>query len=216
MKSGNELAERLRLTLVISRGEASPRTITELAEAAFAGGVTALQLREKNTSDQAFYDLARKLKTFCHDHGKLLIINDRLDIALAAEADGLHLGQSDLPAEIAAGLLPKNKILGVSANTVEAAMKAKQAGADYLGLGAVFPTGSKDDASVVSAETMAEIISLGLPTVAIGGINTDNAARVWRQGVSGLAVISALAASADPRATAARLLEDAVFSASQQ
>lgn len=206
MYPAEDLFERLKLTLVISQAEARPRSILELAEQAFAGGVTALQLREKNLPDQCLFERARELSLFCREHGRLFIINDRLDIALAVNADGLHLGQSDLPAEIAAGLMPRNKILGVSASTLAEAKAALRAGADYLGVGAIFPTGSKDDASVAADEEIKAIIGLGFPAVAIGGINLGNAAQVWSQGFSGLAVISALSQAPAPEKTARQLI----------
>lgn len=209
MYPAESLSERLKLTLVISRAEASPRTLMELAEQAFAGGVTALQLREKNLSDQILFETAKELCSYCREHGRLFIINDRLDIAQAVKADGVHLGQSDLPAEAAAAMLPKNKILGVSANTLGRAKAALRAGADYLGVGAIFPTGSKDDASVISNEEIKAIINLGCPTVAIGGISVDNAAQVWAKGFTGLAVISALSSSEAPEKTAGELIASA-------
>ena len=209
MSFNHELSEQLKLTLVTSSHEAAPRKIIELADLAFAGGVTALQLREKNISDQAFYSEAKELSAFCRERGKLFIINDRLDIALAVDASGLHLGQTDLPAEVAASILPKNKILGISASSFGIASAARQAGADYLGVGAIFPTGSKDDASVIKTAEARRIIDLGLPTVAIGGINADNADEVWKIGFTGLAVISALSGARHPSQIAADLLRAA-------
>jgi thiamine-phosphate pyrophosphorylase len=202
------LAERLKLTLVLSRREAAPRTMSELAEAAFAGGVTALQLREKNNlSDREIYEEALELRELCRARERLFFIDDRLDLALAAGADGVHLGQKDLPAAVAARLLPPGLILGVSVRTVAEARAALADGAAYLGVGAVFPTGSKDDADLVSPETVREIAALGAPTVAIGGLTLANAPEAWALGVTGLAVISALTLAPDPRAVAAGLLE---------
>ncbi|MDL2226674.1 thiamine phosphate synthase [Deltaproteobacteria bacterium OttesenSCG-928-M10] len=206
MNRHEELRARLRLTLVISRREAAPRGLLELADLAFQGGATALQLREKDRPDGEFYEEALEMARFCRERGKLFIINDRLDLALAVNADGLHLGQSDLPAEVAARLLPKNKILGVSAATEAKARQALAAGADYLGVGAVFPTGSKDDATVIDPAEIGRIIDLGAPAVAIGGLTAANAGQAMAYGFTGLAVISALAAAADPRAAAGLLL----------
>lgn len=205
MSIRNELRAGLRLTLVISRHEAAPRSLLELADLAFQGGATALQLREKDLPDGELYEEALELARFCRKNRKLFIINDRLDLALAVEADGLHLGQNDLPAGVAARLLPKNKILGVSAATEAKASHALAAGADYLGVGAIFPTGSKDDATVISPAEIGRIIALGAPAVAIGGLTTANAGQAMAYGFAGLAVISALAAAADPRAAAAAL-----------
>jgi len=201
-----DLSGRLTLTLVISRLEAEPRSLAELAELAFDGGATAMQLREKELSDHDFYREALALRDLCRRRDKLFIINDRLDLALAVEADGLHLGQTDLPAEAAVKLMPKNMILGVSVRTPDEARAALAAGADYLGVGAVFPTGSKADASLATSADLKEILALGVPSVAIGGLTTDNAAQAWALGFTGLAVISALAAAPDPRQAAARLL----------
>jgi thiamine-phosphate pyrophosphorylase len=207
MTDCSALAARLRLTLVISRREAAPRTVEDLAEAAFAGGVTALQLREKDgLSDREIYEEALALRAFCRARGRLFLVNDRLDLALAAGADGVHLGQKDLPAAAAARLLPPGLILGVSVRTVAEARTALADGAAYLGVGAVFPTGSKDDAAQVSPETVREIAALGAPTVAIGGLTLANAPAAWALGVTGLAVISALTLAPDPRAAATGLL----------
>lgn len=197
----------LRLTLVISRREAAPRSLAELAESAFDGGATALQLREKDCSDREFYEEALALRKLCRERGRLFIINDRLDLALAVKADGLHLGQADLPADVAAGLLPKNMLLGVSVLNAADARAALAAGADYLGVGAVFPTGSKADAAVIAPADLEEILALKAPSVAIGGVTVDNAPKAWTLGFTGLAVISALAAAEDPKLAAARLLE---------
>jgi thiamine-phosphate pyrophosphorylase len=145
------------------------------------------------------------LARFCREKGKLFVIDDRLDVAVAAGAGGVHLGQSDLPAEEAAKILPNSMILGISASTLPQAEKALAAGADYLGLGAVISTDSKKDADVISGEDILAINSLGAVTVAIGGITLENAASIKAKGFQGLAVISALTRAPDPEA-AARLL----------
>ena len=197
-----KLRQYLKLTLVLSRREAAPRTLEGLAVQAFAGGATALQLREKNMPDRDFYEEALILGELCRREDRLFIINDRLDLALAAGADGLHLGQGDLPAAVAARHLPKDKILGVSVRTVAAARAALEAGADYLGVGVIFATDSKGDADLVDVAAIREIIALGAPCVAIGGLTLENAGPVWNMGFDGLAVISALAAAKDPRRAA--------------
>jgi thiamine-phosphate pyrophosphorylase len=196
------LAEALRLTLVVSRGEAAPRSVEELADLAFRGGVTALQLREKLAPDREVWRLARDLARFCRERGRLLIVDDRVDVALAAGAHGVHVGQSDLPARAVASIIPKSMILGVSVSTEAQAGAALAAGADYLGVGAMVATGSKTDAAVVPEAEAAAINSLGAVTVAIGGVGEANAARFRAMGFQGLAVISALTRSADPEATA--------------
>jgi len=203
----SNLAARLRLTLILSRREAAPRTVEELAEAAFAGGVTALQLREKDgLCDREIYEEALALRALCRAHGRLFLVDDRLDLALASGADGVHLGQKDLPAAAAARLLPPGLILGVSVRTLAEARAALADGAAYLGVGAFFPTASKDGADLISSETVREIVALGAPTVAVGGLTQANAPAVWALGVTGLAVISALTQAPDPRAAAAGLL----------
>jgi thiamine-phosphate pyrophosphorylase len=199
------LARKLRLTLVVSQAEAKPRTVFELAEEAFRGGVTALQLREKNLPGREHCELARDLAAFCRERERLFIVNDRLDIALASGADGVHLGQSDIPAVAAAAILGKNRVLGVSAATVGQGEEALAAGADYLGVGTIFRTDSKREAEVVDPGQIALINALGLVTVAIGGISEKNSSQVWDMGFDGLAVISALARSADPASTAMAL-----------
>ena len=200
------LARLLRLTLVTGRREADPRSLVELAEKSFDGGATALQLREKNITDREYYEEALAMRDLCRARGRPLIINARLDIALAAAADGLHLGRHDLPAAAAAGLLPRNKILGVSVGNAAQARAALAAGADYLGVGAMFPTGSKDDAVPISPEDILAILALGAPTVAIGGLTAARAPEVWAMGFTGLAVISALTQAHNPAQAAADLL----------
>jgi thiamine-phosphate pyrophosphorylase len=203
----SSLAARLRLTLILSRREAAPRTVEELAEAAFDGGVTALQLREKDgLSDREVYQEALALRVLCRARGRLFLVDDRLDLALASGADGVHLGQRDLPAAAAARLLTPGMIIGVSVQTVAEARAALADGAAYLGVGALFPTGSKYNAALVSPETVREIVALGAPTVALGGLTPANAPAAWALGVTGLAAISALAQAPDPRAAAAELL----------
>ncbi|MDR2945983.1 MAG: thiamine phosphate synthase [Candidatus Adiutrix sp.] len=201
-----ELRQKLRLTLVAGRREAAPRSLGELAAQSFAGGATALQLREKGLPDRDLYEEALELRALCARENRLFIINDRLDLVLATGADGLHIGQSDLPAAAAARLLPKSAVLGVSVQTVEAARAALAAGADYLGLGALFATGSKDDVTVLDRAVAREIMALGAPCVAIGGLTVENSGEVWDLGFDGLAVISAIAAAADPRRAAEGLL----------
>jgi thiamine-phosphate pyrophosphorylase len=200
-----DIKERLRLTLVVGRAEARPRTIRELAEAVFAGGVTALQLREKHLPTADLYRLAHSLAEFCREREKLFIINDRLDIALAADADGLHLGIDDLPLEVARRYWPKPKILGATVKTLDEAQRALDVGADYLGVGALFPSPTKPEVPILSLKILREIQKTRLPLVGIGGITAETVARAWSYGVDGLAAISALARAEDPT-QAARLL----------
>ncbi len=169
-----------------------------------------IQLREKEASSREFFDLAIRVRELAHSHGVPLWINDRLDIALAVEADGLHIGQSDLPAAVARRLMPPAMKLGVSAQTVEQAVQAERDGADCLGVGAMFPTGTKSDAKPVSADELRRIKqAVRIPIVAIGGINASNLALPMRCGVDGVAVVSAIMSAPDPEA-AARELRQAV------
>lgn len=205
MSEGQDVLQLLKLTLVISQKEASPHSLMDLAEAAFDGGVTALQLREKNMSDCDFLGQALLLRHYCRERKRLFIVNNRLDLAMATMADGLHLGQSDLPVEVAAHLWPGH-IIGVSVNNLRQARSAAAGKACYLALGSMFPTDSKGDAKLVDPEETKAIIALGAPTVAIGGITTSNAGELWSQGFTGLAVISAVAAAENPEEAARQLL----------
>lgn len=185
----------------------STETLEQAVEAAVKGGCTVVQLREKNCTSREFYELALSVKNITDYYGVPLIINDRLDIAAAVNADGVHLGQKDLPANIARAVLGESKIIGVSANNLEAALKAENDGADYLGVGAVFATGTKKDTKPVSTESLKEICSLvKIPVVAIGGIKRDNITLLNGTGISGVAVISSVIGKPDI-ASAARELK---------
>ena len=149
--------------------------LEKAVEQAILGGVKIVQLREKTANSRTFFDQAERILAICRQHNVPLLINDRVDIALAVGADGVHLGQSDLPADVARRLLGDDKIIGVSARTVAQAQKAKQDGADYLGIGAVFGTTTKDDAKVIDLATIKQINqAVDLPIILIGGINNQN------------------------------------------
>ena len=184
------------LYLVTDRGMLKGRalTLTEAVEAAIKGGATMIQLREKEVSSLEFYAAALKIKAVAGRHGIPFIINDRLDIALAADADGLHVGQQDLPVEVARKLLGKGKILGYSVSNVEEAVYGEKCGADYLGAGPVYPTGSKPDAvGPIGTEALKRIVrSVSIPVVAIGGIGADNIKEIKASGAAGVSVISAI------------------------
>lgn len=200
----------MRLYLVTDRSYLAGRDFLTVLDAALRGGVTMIQLREKEASSREFFDLAIQVRELAHSHGVPLWINDRLDIALAVEADGLHIGQSDLPAAVARRLMPPAMKLGVSAQTVEQAIQAERDGADCLGVGAMFPTGTKSDAKPVSADELRRIKqTVRIPIVAIGGINASNLALPMRYGADGVAVVSAIMFAPDPEA-AARELRQAV------
>jgi len=180
----------------------------ESIESAIKGGVSVVQLREKDASSAEFYRMALELRKLTCRYGVPFIINDRLDIALAVDADGLHIGQSDMPLEVARRLLGSEKIIGVSASCVEEAKLALEGGADYLGVGAVFPTGTKGDADSVSIDELRRIKgSVDIPVVAIGGINEANAHVPLSAGIDGISVVSAIVASDSPVDASRRLLE---------
>lgn len=195
------------LYLVTDRDLMSTNTLEEAVEQAILGGCRVVQLREKTASSLEFYKNALSVKAITDKYNVPLIINDRADIALAIDAAGIHVGQSDLPAAIVREIAGNGKLVGVSANTVEAAVKAQKDGADYIGVGALFPTGTKTDASVITAEKLIEIRkAVTLPIVGIGGINKVNAGKLKETGIDGIAVVSAVIAQKNIRQAAAELL----------
>lgn len=177
-------------------------SLIDAVEQAILGGVSMVQLREKTADTRSFYQQAVAIKTLCQLHDVPLLINDRLDIALAVDADGVHLGQSDMPCDIARQLLGDNKIIGVSARNVTEAVQAHQQGADYLGVGAVFGTSTKTDAKLLDKATLVEIVhSVDLPIVLIGGINETNLPSLQQQLHTqkiNVAVVSAILAKDNP------------------
>ncbi|MEG0021141.1 MAG: thiamine phosphate synthase [Oscillospiraceae bacterium] len=176
----------------------STETIEQAVEAAILGGVTLVQLREKNIDSLDFYNEAIAVKEICHRYNVPLIINDRLDIALAVDADGVHLGQSDIPAAVAREIIGQDKILGISASTLEQAEKAQRDGADYLGVGAMFATGTKTDAKLVSKEQLREIVEMAdIPVVIIGGVNENTIPQFRDVKIDGVSVVSAIIAKQD-------------------
>lgn len=200
--------ERFRLYLVTDAGLCPRERLEETVEAALRGGVTMVQLREKELDSRAFYQEALALKRITDAYGVPLIINDRLDIMLAVDAAGLHIGQKDLPAPAARRVMGPDKLLGISARTLAEARQAKADGADYLGVGAVFPTATKKDAVWVGRETLREIrTAVEIPVVGIGGIGPGNLAQLYGSGIDGVAVVSAIMASPDPEAAAGTLRE---------
>lgn len=197
-RRGNCSEEELLLYAVTDRSWLNGRTLYEQVEHALKGGVTFVQLREKNLDDEAFYQEALKIKELCARYHVPFVINDRVDLAARIDADGVHVGQSDMEALDVRKTLGPDKIIGVSAQTVEQALKAQEHGADYLGVGAVFPTGSKADAVEVSHETVKEICrAVDIPVIAIGGITRDNVTELAGSGICGIAVISAVFAQED-------------------
>jgi len=173
-------------------------SLADVVEFALKGGTTFLQLREKHLDEEAFLNEAREIKEVCRRYNVPFIINDNVEIAMAVDADGVHVGQSDMEAGDVRAKLGPGKIIGVSAQTVEQALLAQERGADYLGVGAVFATGSKDDADDVSHETLQAICeAVDIPVVAIGGITRENVQQLAGRGLAGIAVISAIFAQDD-------------------
>lgn len=184
----------------------SCKTVEESVEKAVIGGCTVVQLREKNCSSREFYELALRVKKITDSYKIPLIINDRLDICLAADADGVHLGQQDLPCAEARKILGKDKIIGVSAALPEEAAAAEAAGADYLGVGAVFPTSTKTNTRPVTADTIRAIrAAVSIPFVVIGGVNHSNISSLYGLGINGAAVISAVISQPDITEAARRM-----------
>ena len=199
----------LLLYAITDRSWLHGRTLASQVEEALEGGATFLQLREKNLDDAHFLEEARELQALCREHGVPFIVNDNVDVALAMGADGIHVGQHDMEAGDVRKLLGPDKILGVSAQTVDQAILAEQRGADYLGVGAVFPTGSKDDADDVSFEELKAICeAVSIPVVAIGGISLKNVKELAGSGICGIAVISAIFAQNDIKMAAQQLRKE--------
>jgi thiamine-phosphate diphosphorylase len=174
------------------------RSHVEVASQAISGGAKTIQLRDKVHSKKELLAVAQKLKNLCAEHNVLFIINDYLDLALAVGADGLHLGQDDLPIKVARQLLPMDKLLGVSARTIAQATAAQSEEADYIAVGSMYPTISKESAEVVGLERLRQIRqAVTLPLVAIGGINKDNVSQVMAAGADSVAVINAVLGAED-------------------
>ena len=196
----------LSLYLVTDKSENEEKFLKTI-ENAILGGVTLVQIREKTADTLDFYNLSLKVKEITTKYNIPLIINDRVDIALAIDADGVHVGQNDMPCEVTRKLIGKNKILGVSATTVEEAKKAEKDGADYIGTGAIFPTSTKDDAKSVTKKELIEIVeSVNIPVVAIGGITKENASELKDTGIKGLSVVSAIMSADNPKKASEELL----------
>lgn len=197
------------LYLCTDRQLMTTETIEESVELAIQGGVTVVQLREKECTSREFYEMAKAVKTITDAYEVPLIINDRIDIALAVGADGVHLGQKDIPVGVARDLLGADKIVGATANTVELAKEAWHAGADYLGVGDVFGTTTKSDTKHITLDDLKAIRdAVEIPVVAIGGVNEENIALLRPTGVDGAAVISAVVGQKDITAAAEKLISN--------
>lgn len=186
----------LLLYAVTDRTWLGNRTLAEQVEESIIGGATSIQLREKDLDDASFLAEAFRIKALCGKYGVPFIINDHVDIAVSCDADGVHVGQSDMDVKTTRDRIGSGKMLGVSVQTVKHAVLAEQSGADYLGVGAIFPTSSKSDAVDVSHETLKEICdAVSIPVVAIGGISRHNILELKGTGIDGVAVISAIYAN---------------------
>ena len=197
----------LSLYLVTDKSDDVEKFLKTIEEA-IKGGVTVVQIREKTAETLDFYNLALKVKEITTKYGVPLIINDRVDVALAIDADGIHVGQSDMPCDITRKLIGDDKILGVSAATIPEAKKAQEDGADYIGTGAVFPTATKDDAPKITKKDLKEIAnSIDIPVVAIGGINLNNVNELKDTDIAGISVVSAIMSSDNPKKSSEELLK---------
>lgn len=195
------------LYLCTDRELMSEDTLEKSVELAIQGGVTVVQLREKDCSGREFLQVAREVKQITDAYEIPLIINDRIDIAMAVDADGVHLGQSDIPAHTARELLGPDKIIGVSAYNKELAVEAQKEGADYLGVGDIFGTATKAGTHHVEIDTLSRICqAVKIPVVAIGGINLSNVTKLAGTGIQGTAVISAIIASKNITEAATKML----------
>lgn len=184
------------------------RTHLEIARAAIAGGARIVQIRDKNASDRDFYEAAMAIRMLTADAGAVLFVNDRVHIAAAVEADGVNVGQDDIPVSAARGILGPKAIIGLSCNCIEQAIEAENQGADYVGFGPVFPTYTKHDAGPVSGIKTLKLVceKVKLPVVAIGGIGASNIAEVAAAGATGAAVISAIVCADDMTAATIELV----------
>ena len=195
--------------LVTDRDLARGRSLADIIAAALRGGATCVQLREKNCDTAEFVNQALAVRELLADHGVPLIINDRIDVALAVEADGVHLGQTDMPCRLARKILPRNMVVGVSAETMAQARAAQEDGADYIGVSPIYATPTKTDAAPpLGLAGLREMRSLvDLPLVGIGGLNAANAAEAIANGADGVAVVSDIVAATDPEQAARKLAE---------
>ncbi|MGM0886389.1 MAG: thiamine phosphate synthase [Bacillota bacterium] len=182
--------------------------LTRIIAESVSGGVSIVQLREKYNSSLSFYEKASALKQLLNELSIPLVINDRVDIALAVGADGIHIGQDDLPLPVVKKMVPEDMIVGVSVSTLEEALEAERNGADYIGVGSVFPTKTKQDATLMALEDLGEICrGVSIPAVAIGGITADNISALSDSGLSGTAVVSAIMNADNPKTASESLFK---------
>lgn len=207
-KSGRCAQKDLTLYAITDRHWLNGQTLKNQVEKALKGGATMIQIREKDLNEKDFLLEAEELLALCRSYNVPFIVNDNVELAVKIGADGVHVGQSDMNARDVRALIGNDKILGVSTQTVEQALFAQECGADYLGVGAVFPTGSKDDAEVLDRKTLMDICkAVSIPVVAIGGITKDNVRELKGTGIAGISVISAIFAQKDIQNATAELLK---------
>jgi len=201
--------KHMLLYAVTDRAWVGTKSLYEQVKEALENGVTCVQLREKELNESDFLKEAKQISTLCKEHKVPFIVNDNVNIAIACKADGIHIGQEDMELTNVRKLVGEDMIIGVSAHTVEEAIKAREGGADYIGIGAVFATSTKTDVDVLSFETLKSICeAVDIPTVAIGGIKKDNICKLKGSGIDGVAVVSAIFAAKDiATATKELLLE---------
>ena len=207
--------DALRLYLVTNRYQDSVEIFLEKVETACRSGVTIVQLREKNLTTNQYYQLAKKVKEITDAYQVPLIIDDRLDVCLAVDAAGLHIGDDELPVPVARKVLGPEKILGVTAKTVKRALEAEEGGADYLGTGAIFPTTTKENAPITLISTLKTICQrVAIPVVAIGGLTSENIDQLAATGIAGVAVVRDLMQAEDIEAKSQAFLtklDDIIF-----
>lgn len=201
-----DLSKALKLYVIPDRNIGAPLTLMEQVSRSVKGGATAVQLRDKKMSGKGLYEEALKMAEFCRSHEILFIVNDRVDIALGSGAMGIHVGQSDIPCHVVRKLVPSDFIVGVTVRTPEQALKAQEEGADYIGAGALFPTGTKKDTELIGLNGFSRIVeAVRIPVVAIGGIEKNNVSLAFQNGASGIATVSSIFAENDITNAAAKM-----------
>jgi thiamine-phosphate pyrophosphorylase len=207
--AGHGLAQRLRLMVITDRRPGGDRSWLEVVDAALRGGATAVELRDKEAPSGELLEMANRLRPVADRHGALFVVNDRFDVALAAGAHGVHVGDDDIPVSAIRRVAPRGFVIGRSTDTVEGARRAEAEGASYLGVGSVFETRTKPEVAgeVIGVERLAQVAgAVSIPVIAIGGIGAENVAEVARAGAVGAAAISALMSASDPVSAAAELV----------
>lgn len=202
-----DLRDAMRLYVIPDGRVGAPLSLEEQTDRALQGGATMIQLRDKQMTDRELYETACRMRRLCAARRVPFVVNDRLDVALAAEADGVHLGLGDIPVARARRVAPRGFIVGGTAHSEEEAIRAERDGADYIGIGAAYASGSKKDSVVLGPEGIARVrSSVSIPTVAIGGITAETAKEVLASGVDGICVIEAAVGRGDVEAAVRRLL----------